>query len=192
MSQMHITVSGNVIFAPEFIRFDNDKYLTKFRVATSRAYRSGETDKNNNPIWQETDVLYLDVECWGQLAVNAGASLFRGAPVIVTGHLVTDVWEDPSDPDDNGKPRAKQKIILKAARVAFDLSNHQVSSKKTTAQSNTPNGMEQVEVKSAADLAAEATPVRRSAEDQVASQGAPAGAPAGASAAGSAGEEAPF
>lgn len=167
MSHMHITITGNLIFDPEMLRFDSDKFLTKFRVASSRRYRTGELDENNKPIWQETDVLYIDVECWGQLAINAGASLFKGAPVIVTGSLVTDSWVDNSQLDENGKPAARQKQVLRAAKVAFELSNHQLSSQRTSQQAFTPSGMEPVTVRGPEDLVEEKTPVRASAEDMV-------------------------
>lgn len=189
MSQMHITVSGNLTSDPTILRFDSDKYLTKFRVASSRRYRTGEVDANNRPIWQETDNLFLDVEVWGQLAVNARASLFKGAPVLLAGSLVTDSWEDASELDADGKAATRQKLVLKAYRIAFDLSTYQVSSMKSTNQSNTPEGMKQVVLKTGEELAPETTPTRASAEDMVASAQERAYAEAGANA-GS--KEAPF
>ncbi|EEI17195.1 single-stranded DNA-binding protein [Corynebacterium lipophiloflavum] len=164
---MHITVSGNLIFDPEMLHFDSNKYLTKFRIASSRRFRTNELDQNQKPIWQETDTLYLDVECWGQLAINAKASLFKGAPVLLVGSLVTDSWADPSQTDEDGKPATRQKNVLKAFKVAFDLGNYQVSSQKTTNQSNTPEGMAPVALKTGEDLAPETTPTRNSAEDLV-------------------------
>ncbi|MBA4506208.1 single-stranded DNA-binding protein [Corynebacterium sanguinis] len=193
MSQMHITVSGNLIFEPEMLHFDSNKYLTKFRVASSRRFRTDELDKNQRPIWQETDTLYLDVECWGQLAINAKASLFKGAPVLLIGSLITDSWTDPTQFDEDGKPATRQKILLKASKVAFDLGNYQVSSQKTTNQSNTPEGMAPVALKTGEDLAPETTPTRSSAEDLV-GQGSPVRSDSGLSFADAAvdGEEAPF
>ncbi|QPK82890.1 single-stranded DNA-binding protein [Corynebacterium qintianiae] len=165
MSHMNITVTGNLIHDPEMLHFDSDKYLTKFRLASSRNYRTGEAGENGKPVWQETDLLFLDVEVWGQLAINAKASLFKGAPVVVIGSLVTDSWADQSQLDAEGRPATRQKIVLKAAKISFELSNYQVSSQRTSNQSNTPNGMEPVALKTGADLAPETTLRRTSAED---------------------------
>ena len=138
MSHMHITITGNLIFDPEMLRFDSDKFLTKFRVASSRRYRTGELDENNKPIWQETDVLYIDVECWGQLAINAAASLCKGFPVVVVGKLVTDTWE--TQPDGSEETVTRSRLKVKAHAVAFDLARFQVNSVRTSNAGNTLEG----------------------------------------------------
>lgn len=167
MTQMPITISGNLAAEPEFRRFESSgAQLCKLRVATSRRYPTGDRDENNNTIWQDTDNLYIDVECWGQLAVNAKASLRRGFPVVVTGYLVTDVW-DKEVTDSTGatttSPRYSTKI--KAGKVAFELSNFQVSSVRTNAAGNTLQGQQPVEVKTAEELADASTEEPVSAED---------------------------
>ncbi|AWB84555.1 single-stranded DNA-binding protein [Corynebacterium liangguodongii] len=171
MSQMHVTVNGNLTHDPELLHFGDQKFLAKFRVASSRSYRTNEKGNNDKPIWQEVDNLFIDVECWGQLAVNSMASLFKGAPVIATGYLVSDMWEDASRLNDKGEPVTRQKIVLKAYRVAFELGNYQVSSKKVSHQGNTPEGMSPVTVVSGEELVAQSAAERVSAEDKVSLEG---------------------
>ncbi|WP_291313423.1 single-stranded DNA-binding protein [Corynebacterium sp. UBA2622] len=170
MSQMPITVSGNLTADPEFRTFDGSgAKLCKFRVATSRRYPTSETDSSNNPVWQDTDNLYIDVECWGQLAVNAAASLRRGFPVLVAGYLVTDVWDQEiADHVGEMKTVSRYSTKIKAGKVAFELSNYQVSSMRSSASGNTLAGQQPVTVRTPEDLATGVAEPRVSAEDAVA------------------------
>ena len=61
------------------------------------------------------------------MANNCRVSLFKGAPVSVTGKLVTKTWSEEGV-DETGKPvtQTRSKIMLKATQVSFDLSNYQV------------------------------------------------------------------
>lgn len=194
MTQMPITISGNLTANPEFRRFDNTgAQLCRFRVATSRRYRTNDTDANNNPVWQDTDNLYIDVECWGQLAVNVAVSLRRGFPVLVSGHLVTDVW-DQEITDDQGEAKtiSRYSTKIKASKVAFELSNFQVSSVRTGAASNTLEGQQPLVPKTSEDLATTAGEAPVSAEDgalaaRAAQPAGVAGATANSGAAGTAG-----
>ncbi|MDY5786290.1 single-stranded DNA-binding protein [Corynebacterium sp.] len=153
MSQMPVTINGNLIADPEFRTFeDTGSTLCKIRVATSRRYRTEEKDPKGAPIWKDTDNLYVDVECWGQLAVNVGASLRKGFPVVVCGYLITDVWEKELEENGAKKTEARYTTKLKATRVGFELSNFQVSSLRSSAAGNTLEGQEPVTLQSAEDL----------------------------------------
>lgn len=145
MPQLPITLSGNLTDDPTCIAFDTGSTLTRFRLATSRRVRTESVDTDGNALWTDTDMLYIDVECWGQLAVNVSASLTRGMPAIVVGRLVSDKWTD-----ENGTTRYKH--IVKANQVALELSRHQTSSRCTTVQENTPEGMDRVKLMTREDL----------------------------------------
>ena len=56
---------------------------------------------------------------------------------------------------------------MRASRVAFDLSNFQINSRKTTSVSHTVEGTEEVQVKSLEDLLERNSQPRESAEDQL-------------------------
>lgn len=149
MAQLPITISGNLIDDPKHLKFKTGTMLTKLRVATSRRVSTEEKDDNGNVIWQDTDPLYLDVECWGQLAVNVKASLKKGLPVLVVGRLVTESWEEPAD---NGESITRYRTILKANQVALELSRHQASWKATNVAEHSVEGLEAPELKTAEDL----------------------------------------
>lgn len=111
LAQHTITITGNVISDP-VIRTVGENTLFRMRVASSRNIREGED-------WKNVDQLYISVECWGKLALNCKASLFRGLPVIVTGTLITHEWEDE-------KKNKQSRIVLRANHVGIDLIRHQV------------------------------------------------------------------
>ena len=146
MSQLPITLSGNLTDDPVCKTFDTGTTLTRMRVATSRRVRTETEDGNGNAQWADTDLLYIDVECWGQLAVNTHVSLGKGMPVIVVGRLVSDKWTDS-----DGNTRYKH--IIKANQIALELTRFQVSSRSTSVQKRTLDGMSDVEETTRDDIA---------------------------------------
>lgn len=157
MSANTVTIQGNLTVDPAFKLAGADRRpLTKFRIASSHRRPTGETRENGKPVWEDVDTLFIDVSCWGELAVNASASLFKGCPVTVTGRLVTDIWE-------SGEGEAKEtrsQIVLKATQVSFDLSAFQINSRKTTNVAHTADGTDEVKLITAEDLLQKQQPRR--------------------------------
>ena len=137
MANIDYTLLGNLIAEPYFKTFDSGNAVLRFRVATSDVKK--EKNDNGDEVWQDYNQFYVDVECWGQLAVNAGASLRKGFPVIVIGKLVHEYWEGK---DDKGEATLRSKTTLKARHVAFDLARYQVNSVRTSVSGNTLDGHE--------------------------------------------------
>lgn len=153
MSHLHTHIHGNLIDNPVFRTFENsESALCKFRIASSRRRLTQQKDQNGNDVWEDADRLYIDVECWGQLAINATASLKRGFPVSVCGKLVTETWEVDSDHPEKEK-EMRSKIVLKAHHVAFELAHYQVSSVRSVPTGNTLDGQEPMQPKTMRDLA---------------------------------------
>lgn len=148
MSQLPITLSGNLTDDPVCKAFDTGTTLTRMRVATSRRVRTDSEDENGNAQWADTDLLYIDVECWGQLAVNTRVSLSKGMPVVVVGRLVSDKWTD-------SEGNTRYKHIIKANQIALELTRFQVSSRSTSVQKHTPKGMDEVAETTRDDLVEE-------------------------------------
>lgn len=138
MSQLPITLSGNLTDDPVTKTFDTGSTLTRMRVATSRRVRTETEDANGNAQWADTDLLYIDVECWGQLAVNTHVSLTKGMPVVVIGRLVSDKWTD-------AEGNSRYKHIIKANQIALELTRFQASSRSTSVHKHTVDGMNDVE-----------------------------------------------
>ena len=137
MANIDYTLLGNLIAEPYFKPFNSGNAVLRFRVATSDVKK--EKNDNGDDVWRDYNQFYVDVECWGQLAVNAGASLRKGFPVIVIGKLVHEYWEGK---DDKGEPALRSKTTLKARHVAFDLARYQVNSVRTSVSGNTLDGHE--------------------------------------------------
>lgn len=134
MSSHPITVHGNLVEQPHLSKFAGDAYKISFRLASSRRYFDTENSENPNGEWRQIDTLFLSVEAWGTLAHNARRSLFKGAPVIVTGSLVTEEWSNP----DNSR---SSRVVLKASRIGFDLNKYIVGSRKASLETN-PEGVD--------------------------------------------------
>lgn len=148
MAQQTVTVTGNLIDDP-FMRqtVTKDNQVTKIRIAASRSVR----DKDSN--WQNFDQLYINGEMWGALAQNVKQSLRKGMPVIVTGYLVTDEWEDERYRDVEGKSLQRQQVRLRVFQIGLDLNRYIISSRRTDVAGHTPEGMDSPEPADAADMA---------------------------------------
>lgn len=140
MSHNNISIIGNLTEDPKIVAFESGSAVAKLRIASSRSRRV--KDEKGKEVWEDYDSLFIDVECWGQLAVNCGASLKKGFPVIVEGSLVNEFWEEGEG--DNAVPRSK--VMLKARNVAFDMNRYQLNSARTTNSGNSLDGHEAVPV----------------------------------------------
>lgn len=120
MPLLPITITGNLTKDPWLKKLQSGNCLGRMRVAASRRIR----DENAPGGWRDLDNLFINVEYWGQLAVNVKKSLTKGMPVIVTGVLLTHEWTDD-------KGEMQQRIILRATQVGLDLARHVIGSKKS-------------------------------------------------------------
>jgi single-strand DNA-binding protein len=108
MFETQVTVVGNLVTDVDKHRLSDGTAVANFRVASSeRRYdRAGGT-------WVDGNSLYIDVRCWRGLAENSGASLVKGDPVVVAGHIYTRSYEH------QGQRRSTP--TLEAHSVAADL-----------------------------------------------------------------------
>ena len=108
MFETPFTVVGNIVNDP-IRRTVGDQQVMKFRVA-SNSRRRGADGK-----WEAGNSLFVTVNCWGRLVSGVGASLGKGSPVIVTGHVHTSEYEDR-----DGIRRST--LEMRASSVGPDLS----------------------------------------------------------------------
>lgn len=108
MFETPFTVVGNIITNPVRLRF-GDQELYKFRVASNSRRRTPQGT------WEPGNSLYVTVNCWGNLATGASASLMKGDAVVVVGHLYTSEYEDKE-----GVRRSS--VEVRATAVGPDLS----------------------------------------------------------------------
>jgi single-strand DNA-binding protein len=87
MFETPLTIVGNIVNDP-IRRRVGDQEVMKFRVASNSRRRG--TDGT----WEAGNSLFVTVNCWGRLVSGVGASLGKGLPVIVVGHVHTSEYED--------------------------------------------------------------------------------------------------
>ncbi len=82
--------------------------LAEFRVGSTRRVRRRDGE------WADGATTWMTVQCWGRLAEGVRDGVLKGQPVLVTGRLATDSWEDR-----NGEVRSR--TVLVADIVGHDL-----------------------------------------------------------------------
>ncbi len=122
--QQTITLIGHLTNDPDLKTFPSGSRLTRFRLAASRKVRRsgelGDHPRDDGSHYLDRDQLYIDVECWGNLAENTYASLLKGKPVICVGYLTTQQWESKDD------GQRHSKVVLRAMFIGFEMRNHVV------------------------------------------------------------------
>lgn len=110
MFDTSVTVSGNVLTAPEWRRTSaTGTYVVTFRFgSTSRRF-----DKVVNR-WVDGDSLRVKVACWRRLGENVFESVRLGDPLVIHGRLYSRDWTD-------SEGRKRTSYELDAAAVGHDL-----------------------------------------------------------------------
>lgn len=99
-----VTISGNVTRDPELRFTPNGKAVAQFGVAVSK--KTGDKEYTS----------FFDVKCWGAIAEGAAQNLRKGSPVIVSGELQQESWDDKQ----TGQKRSKVVITaFTVGRIAF-------------------------------------------------------------------------
>ena len=137
MFETPLTVVGNIVNDPKRRRV-GDQEVMKFRIASNSRRRAADGT------WEAGNSLFVTVNCWGRLVSGVGASLGKGSPVIVAGHVHTSEYEDR-----DGIRRST--LEMRASSVGPDLSRCIARVEKTVA--------------TGADAAAGSTPEPESATD---------------------------
>src|ERR1700749_2918734 len=137
MFETPLTVVGNIVNDP-IRRSVGDQEVLKFRVASNSRRRAADGT------WEPGNSLFVTVNCWGRLVSGVGASLGKGSPVVVAGHVHTSEYED--------RDRIRRSPLeMRARAVGPDLSRCFARVEKTVA--------------TGADAAAAPTPEPGSATD---------------------------
>lgn len=124
MFETPVTIVGTIVTDP-IHRSVGDQELFKFRLASNSRRRSADGE------WEQGNSLYVTVNCWGRLVTGTAASLVKGDPVIVVGHLYTSEYEDKE-----GNPRSS--VEVRATSVGPDLARVIARIERTKQQSELP------------------------------------------------------
>jgi len=88
---------------------DGRAAYTTFRLGSTRRWWNRTTGQ-----WQDSRTEWFQVKAWRALAVNAGASLLKGQPVVVQGRLSTREWTDQGGV-------VHTSLVLEASAIGPDL-----------------------------------------------------------------------
>jgi len=117
MFETQVTVVGNIVNDPKR-RQAGAREVMKFRVASNSRRRGADGN------WEAGNSLFVTVNCWGRLVSGVGASLGKGSPVIVVGHMYTSEYDDR-----DGIRRST--LEMRATSVGPDLSRCHARIEKT-------------------------------------------------------------
>jgi single-strand DNA-binding protein len=95
-----VTLLGNLTRDPELRYTPQGVAVCDMALAVNRKFtrKSGE---------KVDEVAFVDITCWNRLAEIAAEFLKKGRPVLVSGHLMQDRWEDPQ----SGQKRSKLRVV---------------------------------------------------------------------------------
>ena len=110
-----ITISGNITRDPEMRYTPSGVSKVTFGVAVNRSWRNQQTQE-----WDE-QTSFFNVVAWRQLAENVGASLTKGARVVVTGRLEQRSWET-----EQGEKRTIVEIVADDVAASFRFATAEV------------------------------------------------------------------
>ncbi len=82
MSDIYVTLSGNVTDDPRQYQFKDGSRVTSMRLAVNRRILDQKTST-----WQTKDTTFYTVRCYRGLADNVHQSIAKGQPVVVYGRL---------------------------------------------------------------------------------------------------------
>ncbi|QSI48935.1 single-stranded DNA-binding protein [Thermobispora bispora] len=108
MSDVYVTLSGNVTDEPRQYRFSDGSRVTSIRVAVNRRVLDPQTNT-----WQTKDTTFYTVRCYRGLADHVHQSIRKGQPVLVYGKLRIKQFER------DGEPRFWAEV--EASSVGHDL-----------------------------------------------------------------------
>lgn len=118
-----MNIAGNLVADPQQVfaadAANNRSKLVRLRVAVNSGYHR---DERNN--WQAKACMFIDVECWGELAENIQRSLKKGDPVVVLGRVIQDEWEEQVPAKDNPQEmvtRKRSALKMRATHAGPDL-----------------------------------------------------------------------
>jgi len=95
-----VTLLGNLTRDPELRYTPQGVAVCDMAIAVNRKFTKKDGEKVD-------EVAYVDVTCWNRLAEIAAEFLKKGRPVLLSGRLAQDRWEDEA----TGQKRSKLRVV---------------------------------------------------------------------------------
>ena len=100
-----VVIEGNLTQDPELTTVPSGKSVCHFSIASNRYYRNSEKQL-------VSEVVYLNVDTWGNLAESCGKYLRKGRGVRVVGRVRQDRWQGEDE-------KIRDRIVVVAEHVEF-------------------------------------------------------------------------
>ncbi|MDO5728064.1 MAG: single-stranded DNA-binding protein [Actinomycetaceae bacterium] len=108
---LHVTVRGRTGTAVDLVQLPSGAQTARFRLAVTQRGR------DEAGIWHDLETTWYTVKAWNQLADNCARSIFKGHPVIVSGRLKVNQWE-------NSETGARgTELVIVASSIGHDLTH---------------------------------------------------------------------
>lgn len=101
-----VVLVGHLARDPELRYTGQGKAVCDFAIGVNRTYTKQSGEKVE-------DVAFVDITVWDRMGEACAEYLKKGRPVLVSGHLIQDRWQDEA----TGQKRSKLKVV--AERVQF-------------------------------------------------------------------------
>ena len=96
-----VILKANLTRDPEVRYLPAGTAIASFGVAVNRKWKSESGE-------QKEEVSFFDVDAWGKTAETIAQWFRKGSPILITGRLKQETWDDKQ----TGQKRSKVKIVL--------------------------------------------------------------------------------
>lgn len=96
-----VVIKGNLTRDPEMRYTPKGTAITNISIAVNEVWNDDQGEKHEK-------VHFFDVDVWGKRAEVVAQYFYKGKPILVTGKLKQETWDDK----ETGKPRSKIKIVM--------------------------------------------------------------------------------
>lgn len=108
---LHVTMRGRSGTSVDFAQLPSGARTSRFRLAVT------QRGKDEAGVWHDLETTWYTVKAWNQLAENCARSVFKGHPVIVSGRLKVNQWE-------NSETGARgTELVIVASSIGHDLTH---------------------------------------------------------------------
>lgn len=128
MSEIHTTLTGNVVSAPRATVSATGVARTSIRVGVTPRWQDKESGE-----WRDGQSSFVNVVCWRALAENVAASVAKGDPVVVAGRVRVTSFTGSDQ-------QRRQAVEIHAVSVGHDLSRGRSSFGRRERGSGTGSG----------------------------------------------------
>ena len=98
-----LILMGNLTRDPQTRHLQSGTSVTEFGIAVNRRWKSAQGEDRE-------EVTFTDCKAWGKIGETIAQYLQKGNPVLLSGRLAQEKWEDKQ----TGQPRSKHVMVVES------------------------------------------------------------------------------